>query len=62
MSTEDVKAARPGEVSSSMSMIDRVRQRRLINRQNRAIDRAWQSAPTQAMRDEIAIFAQRRTF
>jgi hypothetical protein len=45
-----------------MSMIDRIRSRRLINRQNRAIDRAWHSAPTQAMRDEIAIFAQRRVF
>jgi hypothetical protein len=45
-----------------MSMIDRVRQRRLINRQNRAIDRAWQTAPTQAMRDEITTFAQRRPF
>jgi hypothetical protein len=41
-------------------MIDRLRQRRLINRQNRAIERAWQSAPTQSMRDEIALFAQRR--
>lgn len=45
-----------------MSIVDRVRQRRLINKQNKAIDRAWQSAPTQAMRDEIAIFAQRRVF
>ena len=45
-----------------MSMSDRIRQRRLINRQNRAIDRAWQSAPSQAMRDEIAIFSQRKTF
>ncbi|WP_433299727.1 hypothetical protein ACQP2F_00600 [Actinoplanes sp. CA-030573] len=45
-----------------MSIADRVRQRRLINRQNRALDRAWQSAPSQAMRDEIAIFAQRKTF
>jgi hypothetical protein len=45
-----------------MSMTDRIRRRRLINRENRAIDRAWQSAPTQAMRDEIAIFAQRRVF
>ena len=45
-----------------MSMIDRIRHRRLINRQNRAIDRAWQSAPTQSMRDEIAVFAQRRLF
>jgi hypothetical protein len=45
-----------------MSMIDRIRQRRMIHRQNRAIDRAWHSAPTQSMRDEIAIFAQRRPF
>jgi len=45
-----------------MSMIDRVRQRRLINRQNRAIDRARQAAPTPAMRDEIAVFAQRKVF
>jgi hypothetical protein len=45
-----------------MSMIDRIRHRRMINRENRAIDRAWQSAPTQAMRDEIAIFTQRRIF
>jgi len=43
------------------SMIDRIRQRRQIHRQNRAIDRAWHSAPTPSMRDEIAIFAQRRT-
>ena len=45
-----------------MRIIDRVRQRRMINRENRAISRAWQSAPTPAMRDEIAIFAQRKTF
>ena len=50
------------EVTSTMSIVDRVRQRRMINRENRAIDRAWQSAPTQAMRNEIAIFAQRKTF
>ena len=43
-----------------MSTIDRIRARRTINRQNRAIRRAWQSAPTQSMRDEIAILAQRR--
>jgi len=43
-----------------MSMIDRIRHRRMINRENRAIDRAWRSAPSQAMRDEIAIFTQRR--
>jgi hypothetical protein len=45
-----------------MKMIDRARQRRLINRQNRAIDRAWMSAPTQSMRDEIASLAQRKPF
>jgi hypothetical protein len=45
-----------------MRIVDRVRERRLINRENRAIDRAWHSAPTQAMRDEIALFAQRRSF
>lgn len=45
-----------------MSIVERVRHRRLINRQNRAIDRAWFSAPSQSMRDEIAIFAQRKTF
>jgi len=50
------------EVTSTMSLVDRVRRRRMINRENRAIDRAWQSAPTQAMRQEIAIFAQRKTF
>lgn len=42
-----------------MTMIKRIRQRRLISRQNRAIDRAMHAAPTQSMRDEIAIFAQR---
>jgi hypothetical protein len=49
-------------VSITMNIVDRARRRRMINRQNRAIDRAWQSAPTQAMRDEIAFFAQRKTF
>ena len=43
-----------------MSMIDRIRQRRMVSRQNRAIERALHSAPTQSMRDEIALFAQRR--
>jgi len=43
-----------------MKLIDRARQRRLINRQNRAIDRAWTAAPTQSMRDEIAILARRQ--
>ena len=45
-----------------MSIADRLRQRRMINRENRAIDRAWRNAPTPAMRNEIAIFAQRKTF
>ncbi|GIE91730.1 hypothetical protein [Actinoplanes regularis] len=45
-----------------MNVMDRIRRRRLINRQHRAIDRAMQSAPTQAMRDEIAFFAQRQPF
>ena len=44
----------------STNMIDRIRNHRLAQRQQRALDRAWQMAPTQAMRDEIAIFAQRR--
>ena len=43
-----------------MSVIKNIRHRRLINRENRAISRAYKSAPTQSMRDEIALFAQRR--
>jgi hypothetical protein len=43
-----------------MSMIDRIRHRRQVSRQNRVIDRARQAAPTQSMRDEINLFAQRR--
>jgi len=43
-----------------MSMIDRIRKSRMIRRQNRVIDRVMHAAPTQSMRDEIAIFAQRR--
>ena len=43
-----------------MSMINRLRERRTISRQNRAIDRAMNAAPTASMRDEIALFAQRR--
>ncbi|GGN25754.1 hypothetical protein GCM10010109_42240 [Actinoplanes campanulatus] len=55
--------ATAGEVSTAMdNMIDRFRQRRRISRENRAIDRALQSAPTQAMRDELAILAQRRPY
>lgn len=45
-----------------MSIVKRVRQRRQMHRRNRAIDRAMQAAPTQAMRDEIAILAQRQPF
>ena len=43
-----------------MSMINRIRHRRQINRENRAINRALTSAPTQSMRDEIVILAQQR--
>jgi hypothetical protein len=50
------------EVSNAMSIVERVRQRRQANRRNRAIDQAWQAAPTQAMRDEIRILAQRQHF
>ena len=45
-----------------MNMIDRIRRRRMINRESRTIDRARRAAPTPAMRDEIAIFAQRKVF
>jgi hypothetical protein len=45
-----------------MSIVGRLRHRRMISRENRAINRAWTAAPTPAMRDEIAIFAQRKTF
>lgn len=62
-STTMGRRSRPEGSDKAMSnIVDRVRQRRLINRQNRAIDRAWMTAPTQSMRDEIAIFAQRRHF
>jgi hypothetical protein len=42
-----------------MNLIDRLRSRRRINRQAHAINRALRAAPTQAMRNEILIFAQR---
>jgi hypothetical protein len=42
-----------------MKMIQRLRSRRSVSRQAHAIDRALRSAPTQAMRNEILIFAQR---
>jgi hypothetical protein len=48
------------EVSSAMSIMKRARQRRQMHLRNRAIERAMQAAPTQAMRDEIAIIAQRQ--
>jgi hypothetical protein len=43
-----------------MSILKRVRQRQQMHRRDRAIERAMQAAPTQAMRDEIAIIAQRQ--
>ena len=61
-STTMGRPPRPEGSEKAMSIADRVRKRRLINRQTRAIDRAWMTAPTQSMRDEIAIFAQRKTF
>jgi len=36
-------------------MLNRLRQRRRISRQNRVIDRAMHAAPTDSMRDEIAV-------
>jgi hypothetical protein len=45
-----------------MSTIERIRNRRIAKRDARAIDRAWKSAPTQSMRDEIAILSQQRMF
>jgi hypothetical protein len=59
---EPVGQAGKREVSNAMNIVERVRQRRQANRQNRAITRAWQTAPTQAMRDEIVILAQRQPF
>jgi hypothetical protein len=44
-----------------MSMIQRLRSRRIAARQAHAIDRALRSAPTDAMRNEILIFAQRHS-
>ncbi|MFI5936027.1 hypothetical protein [Actinoplanes sp. NPDC051494] len=45
-----------------MSTIERIRSRRLAKRDARAIERAMASAPTQSMRNEIAIFAQQRVY
>jgi hypothetical protein len=44
-----------------MKIIDRLRTRRSISRQSHAIDRALRAAPSQSMRDEILIFAQRHS-
>lgn len=52
----------PGKRASPVNVMDRIRRRRQINRQHRDIARALQAAPTQAMRDEIAFFAQRQPF
>ncbi len=58
----DAKKAHKADrgVSTTMSTIERIRHRRQVKREARAIERAWKAAPTQAMRDEIAIFAQHR--
>jgi hypothetical protein len=45
-----------------MSTIERIRNRRIAKRDARAIDRALRSAPTESMRNEIAIFSQQRSF
>jgi len=47
---------------TAMSTIERIRKHRIAKRDARAIDRALQSAPTQSMREEIAIFSQQRSF
>jgi hypothetical protein len=47
------------EVSTTVNMIERLRSRRTATRQAHAIDRALRSAPTETMRNEILIFAQR---
>ncbi len=45
-----------------MSMITNVRNRRLINRESRALDRVWHTATTQSMRNEIIAVTQRKVF
>jgi hypothetical protein len=45
-----------------VNVIDRIRRRRQISRQHRAIDRAMRTAPTPATREEIAFFAHRQPF
>jgi hypothetical protein len=61
-STKDLARDGPKGMKGIMNIADRMRHRRMINRERRAIDRAWQSAPTQAMRDEIMVMAQRKPF
>ena len=50
------------EVSTAMSMIDRIRQRRRIAREDRALQIARTKAPTPSARDEINLFSQRKVF
>lgn len=57
MSTKD--PPRVKEVSTTMSMLNRLRTRRNATRQSRAIDRALRAATTQSMRNEILVIAQR---
>ena len=45
-----------------MNMIDRIRQRRRISRQNQLLQHAWEKAPTPHGRDEINLFSQRKVF
>lgn len=49
-------------MSTAKSTFDRIRTRRSAKRDARAIERAMQSAPSRAMRDEIAVFASRHVF
>lgn len=42
-----------------MSMIKRLRTRRHVSRDARAIDRALRAAPTETMRNELLVIAQR---
>jgi hypothetical protein len=47
-------------VSTAMSTIERIRNHRIAKRDARAIERALKLAPTQSMRNEIAILSQQR--
>jgi hypothetical protein len=46
-------------VSTAKSTIERIRNRRIARRDARAIERAMETAPSRAVRDEIAVFASR---